>query len=257
MKANTFLIAAILCTTTAHAKCLSSEPKTAAISPSKIITGLYNNNKPIPGCLVYQEDKIIGYTPDQAICTLPLNKPVTLIFDTGCCDTIPYGDAECTSETKPPIPGVRANGIKLLLTPMDVVTNFYKPYLPESHIEYQNVPDSLSTISTYATYGLKQAIAKNEACEIREQGICNIDADIIINGQDYDLSTDVRLEETNPAKDRKIIRAHFTSSGQPNTVSYTFTKEGSAWKIDDVEAADYKADGIINSSWSLKKRLSQ
>ena len=143
------------------------------------------------------------------------------------------------------------------ITPSQIITNFYKPYLADPHAKSQNTPDALAAISTYATYGLRQAIAKNEACEIREQGICNIDADIIINGQDYDLSTDVRLEEINPAKDHKIIRAHFTSSGQPNTVNYTFTKEGRAWKIDDVEAVDYNANGTINSSWSLKKRLSQ
>lgn len=257
MKTALLVIATILCATAAHAGCLppKSEFEIAAISPSKIITGLHNNNKPVPGCLVYQQDVIVGYADDSNICKAPLQQPLTVMLKPGCCDTIPYGDVECSSKLNPPIPGIKANGIKLLLTPMEVVASFYKPYLPDSHVEYQNIPESLSTISTYATYALRQAIARNEECE-RRDGICNIDADIIINGQDYDLTTNVRLEESNPAKDRKVIRAHFTSL-RPVVVSYVFIKEHTEWKIDDVEAVDYKEDGKIDYRWSLKERLAQ
>ena len=145
-------------------------------------------------------------------------------------------------------------GLRPSLSPKQIVNNLYKPYLADPHAENDHTPESLGAIYMDASSGLKQAIDKEKACEQREKGICNIDSDLIINAQDWDLSS-FSLKE-NRQKNHSVVHAKFLNGGQ-NIVSYIFVQEKGQWKIDDVEAVRFKENGQIDFRYKLKQTLLQ
>ncbi|MBO9666066.1 MAG: hypothetical protein J7501_04575, partial [Bdellovibrio sp.] len=113
-------------------------------------------------------------------------------------------------------------------------------------------PSALDLILPYASKSLKSAIQKNAECERREQGICAIDFDIIINGQDWNLS---RFDLSNGVKNSlPVVSATFYNGGR-NKVNYFFVNEKGTWKIDEIEAIHYNADGSVESRFKLKQEL--
>jgi Protein of unknown function (DUF3828) len=137
-------------------------------------------------------------------------------------------------------------------SPKQIVEALYKPYLADPHAEKSGSPGALDLILPYASKSLQSAIHKNEECERREQGICNIDFDIIINAQDWDLSNFTHQKETK--NQLPVVRAIFSNGGK-NKVSYFFIREQGDWRIDDVEAIRYKHNGAIEYKYKLKKEL--
>jgi len=139
-------------------------------------------------------------------------------------------------------------------SPKQIVGQLYSSYLADPHAEKPSNVGALDLILPYASKGLQTAIHKNEACEKREQGICNIDFDIIINTQDWNLSDFRLIEDTNSKNHSPIIRANFSNGGK-NQVSYFFVQEQGDWKIDEVEAIRYKPSGKIDYRFKLKENL--
>ncbi len=149
-----------------------------------------------------------------------------------------------------------ANSVSILAadetSPRQIVEALYKPYLADLHAKKPTGSSALDLILPYASKSLQTAIQKNQECEQHTHEICNIDFDIIINAQDWDLSNFAIQEESQ--KSLPIVSAIF-SNGEKNKVSYFFVHEENAWKIDDIVAILYKRDGAIDYRYTLKKEL--
>ncbi len=134
-------------------------------------------------------------------------------------------------------------------SPTQIVQNLYKPYLSNS----SHAPSALESILPYASQSLKAAILKNEECELRTHEICSIDFDIIVNGQDWQLSN--LSVSGNEKVSAPAIQAKFLNFETKNKVIYYFIRENGNWKINEVEAISYKADGSVDYSVKLKHEL--
>ena len=141
-------------------------------------------------------------------------------------------------------------------TPVGIVEGFYEAYLDANHEWGPDSPSALDLIFPHATPPLQRAIKKEHACQIREQGICTIDSDIIVNGQDWGLS-EFRLSEVKEAGDRRVVVAEFVNIQTRMRVRYLFTLERGEWKIDEVEAISLKPTGEVDRQWSLRATLSR
>ena len=146
-------------------------------------------------------------------------------------------------------------------SPKQIVAALYKPYIEATNAEKSGhksaekinpTPGALDLIFPNASKALQAAIRKDHECEQREQGICNIDFDIIINAQDWDI-TKVTLKE-DVKNQLPVVEADFLN-GTQQKVSYFFVRENDEWKIDDVEAIRYKKNGKIERKYELKKSL--
>lgn len=82
---------------------------------------------------------------------------------------------------------------------------------------------------------LSALFRKNDACEKKSEGICAIDWDFVVNGQDSQLS-DVNVGQTVANGDKATVTATFRNMGQPNRNIYYFTRENGVWKVEDIES---------------------
>lgn len=136
------------------------------------------------------------------------------------------------------------------VTPHAIVQALYRPYVTGNH---QGPSESAEdSIRRFAGAGLKRLIDADDACMKREQGICNIDFDVLIAGQDGEPSKFTLTDEAATEKGQ-VVRANFDNGG-PVEVRFYFVREGGAWKIDDVEDLRPK-DDPIRRDIRLKKQL--
>ncbi len=133
-------------------------------------------------------------------------------------------------------------------TPHAIVQALYRPYIAKGDPS-QSAEDA---IGRFAAPGLKRLIDADNACMKREQGICNIDFDFLIAGQDGEPTHLIIMDEA-ATKDGQVVRANFDNGGSVE-VRFSFVKVGGAWKIDDVEDLRPK-DDPIRRDISLKKQL--
>ncbi len=136
-------------------------------------------------------------------------------------------------------------------TPHAIVQALYVPYVGP-HAQDGPSDSAEDAIRRYAAPGLKHLIDADDACMKREQGICNIDFDFLIAGQDG-APSHLTLSEDAVAADSQVVHARFDNGG-PVEVRFHFVRQGGAWKIDDVEDLRPK-DDPIRRSISLKKQL--
>lgn len=152
--------------------------------------------------------------------------------------------------------GNAAEKLSSASTPLKMVSDLYAPYLKDPHAESQeSPPNELDAILKQASKNLSLAIHKNDDCERRAKGPCNIDFDIVIDGQDWDLS-DLSFEEKELPNEKYVVDANFLN-GTRSKVSYLFIRERNRWKIDDVIATRYKADGQVDFVFPLKQKLNR
>ncbi len=133
-------------------------------------------------------------------------------------------------------------------TPHAIVAALYAPYRGTG-----DTGSAIDAIRAYATKGLKRLIDADDACQKREQGICNIDADVLIAGQDG-APSHLAIHDDPATRDGQVVRATFRNGG-PVRVTFVFVREDGAWKIDDVEDVNYGPHGRIAMQWRLKKTL--
>ena len=146
-----------------------------------------------------------------------------------------------------------AGSLHRATTPHAIVQALYAPYLADPHANSgKQVPDDETEIRDFASKSLKRAIDADRACEKREQGICNLDFDMVIAGQDWDISK-FAIADGPATADKQVIRATFDNGG-PVEVRFFFVRESGAWKIDDVEDLRPK-DDPIRRDLSMKKVL--
>lgn len=144
-----------------------------------------------------------------------------------------------------------------ITSPKQVVEKLYAPYLADPHAEEIAEVAALDLIRPYASKALKHAIHRNKVCERQEQGICAIDFDVIVNGQDWDLSGFALAEDESTETALPIIRASFLNTGTKSEVDYYFISEDGAWKIDEIETRHIQKKGRQSAVFKLKEALSQ
>ncbi len=140
-------------------------------------------------------------------------------------------------------------------TPHAIVEALYAPYLANPHADgSKDMPGAEDMVRRYASKSLKAAIDFDRACEKREQGICNLDSDVLIDGQDWDISQLVIADQP-VTPQGQIIRVTFINDHAPCSVTFVFIREGGVWKIDDLEDHSYDPDDKSDIQFWLKKEL--
>ncbi len=76
--------------------------------------------------------------------------------------------------------------------------------------------------------------ARNAACETRGEGVCALDWDFVIDGQDYALSN-VTVGPLVVAGEHATVTVKFRDFDTDCVNVYAFVREGGMWKVDDVE----------------------
>ncbi|TWB75596.1 uncharacterized protein DUF3828 [Nitrospirillum amazonense] len=149
-------------------------------------------------------------------------------------------------------PAARAGGAEPPgSTPQAIVEALYRPYLADPHAEKDTTIDSVAQVRRHATPALARLLDADRACEKRTQGICALDFDIIIDGQDWDLSGFGLQAEA--SGDTATVTARFNNFG-PRVLAYHFARTGGRWLIDDVVILKDDA-GAADHPWSLKDTL--
>ncbi|TWB46873.1 hypothetical protein FBZ92_14218 [Nitrospirillum viridazoti] len=137
------------------------------------------------------------------------------------------------------------------IVPQAIVEALYRPYLADPHAEKDTNIDSVAQVRRHATPALTRLLDADRACEKRTQGICALDFDIIIDGQDWDLSGFGLQAET--SGDTATVTARFSNLG-PRVLAYHFVRTGGRWLIDDLVILKDDA-GAADHPWSLKDTL--
>jgi len=127
---------------------------------------------------------------------------------------------------------------------LHLIRAFYIPYLTDDI-----GPDTKSAtdiIYPHATSRLKNLIDGMRECEVKSKGVCNLDFDVIIDGQDWTLKKLPALAARPSAGGEIEIEAKFINDGMPMEVDYYFAHVGSEWQIDDLTGYDPE-----EGSWRL------
>lgn len=135
------------------------------------------------------------------------------------------------------------------LSPVEIVRQLYQPYVADGDAADF---DSLQAIADHADGALKALVARDRACEAKEQGICRIDFDPVINGQDWNLNGKAPVFTEADTASGKTISAAFASYGIKIIIRYDFVLQGDQWLISDVRDTEHGAGG----PWDLVEILS-
>lgn len=114
------------------------------------------------------------------------------------------------------------------------VKSIYDLYLRAEKNEKLMKQANYRLVVRRASKSLAALFRKNDECEKKEQGICALDWDFIINGQDYQLS-DVSVGAAAIKGDKATVTATFKNMGGANRNIYHFVREAGVWKVEDVE----------------------
>jgi hypothetical protein len=80
-----------------------------------------------------------------------------------------------------------------------------------------------------------------------------LDFDWWVNAQEWELS-DVRVTESRPSANRRVVAARFSNAGRPDEVRFLFVREGSRWYLDDAIEGTGRGDGGWTLSALLRER---
>lgn len=118
--------------------------------------------------------------------------------------------------------------------PVRIVQALYAPYVAN-----RNTPGkgALDFIHPHATPELQRLIDKEKACTRLTRGICAVDYDVLVDGQDYKIT---RLQVT--AQDARPgamnVRATFRNFTRTTVVEFPFAISAGRWVMSDVVIKD-------------------
>lgn len=118
-----------------------------------------------------------------------------------------------------------------------------QPELFGDHIGHQ----SRSTLEKYFTPALADLLVKDVACQVKWQGICNLDVDLLFDSQDPRV-TDLEVAKVAPGRVAVVFKD--PTSDEATKIEFQVAQVAGKWKIADIV---YSRDG----GWSLKKLLSK
>ncbi len=99
-------------------------------------------------------------------------------------------------------------------------------------------PDNQPTdelVQRRASKSLAALFKRDRDCEAEGKGVCALDWDFVIDGQDWTLS-DINVGPAVVAGDRATVTARFRNFKTPCVNVYHFVREDGLWKVDDIES---------------------
>ncbi len=103
----------------------------------------------------------------------------------------------------------------------------------------ENAPE-LDTRANYrlivnrASRSLAALFKKNDDCEAEQEGICALDWDFVVDGQDFRLSN-IKVGATAVSGDTASVTVSFTNFESSCVNVYRFVREDDEWKVEDIE----------------------
>jgi len=85
-----------------------------------------------------------------------------------------------------------------------------------------------------ASSSLATLFKQNETCETEQKGVCALDWDFVVDGQDNELSN-VQVGDAVVDGDKATVTVKFTNFNTPCVNIYRFVREDGAWKVEDIE----------------------
>lgn len=102
---------------------------------------------------------------------------------------------------------------------------------------------SRPVLEKYFTPSLADLLRKDVACQVKSQGICNLESDLLFNAQDP-MVTDLVVEKTAPGR---VVVAFKNPANQATTkIEFKLARMAGRWRIAD----------IVYSDGSLRRTLS-
>ncbi|WP_158817762.1 DUF3828 domain-containing protein [Methylocapsa sp. S129] len=97
-----------------------------------------------------------------------------------------------------------------------------------------DISSSTELMGKRASKSLAALFKRDDACEVKEGGVCALDWDFIIDGQAWTLSN-VKVDALVVAGDKATVTVKFTNLAVACVNTYFFVREDGQWKIDDIE----------------------
>ncbi len=129
--------------------------------------------------------------------------------------------------------------------PEDVIRMLYKQYPPLGAKAIKNEPEQV--IGTFFDKNLTALMIKNQECERKEGGLCNISVDLLYDAQDAEI-TDFQVCAMNAGKG--TAKVQFRNMGNPEIITYRLSETEAGWRISDI----LYSGGL--GKWTLVRLLS-
>jgi hypothetical protein len=136
------------------------------------------------------------------------------------------------SDTNAPVPtksGCTAKALGRHPDPRLLVACFYLPFVDQSFMDEDY--KSLKLLTAFASRDLKGRLRRESECQIRIGGICSLDYNMFIWGQDFE---NVRILDTRFDPTRKIVSILIENFGNTILFDYCFLTENGTLRIDNI-----------------------
>ena len=97
-----------------------------------------------------------------------------------------------------------------------------------------DIPSSTELFAKRASKSLAALFKRNDDCEAEGKGVCALDWDFVIDGQDWTLSN-VKVGPIVAAGDKAAVTVTFRNFTTACVNVYSFVREDGQWKVDDIE----------------------
>jgi len=91
-----------------------------------------------------------------------------------------------------------------------------------------------SLIVKRASRSLAALFKKNDECEAEQKGVCALDWDFVVDGQDDKLSN-IKVGAPVVAGEKATVEVMFMNFSTPCANVYYFVREDGQWKVEDIE----------------------
>jgi hypothetical protein len=101
--------------------------------------------------------------------------------------------------------------------------------------------ENRTKLETYFTPELAKLLVQDLACKVREQGICNLDFDLLFDSQDPRVG-DLTVETTQPGK----VRVEFTDpvSNKKTRIEFRIANVTGKWRIADIMYTEHPQQSL-------------
>lgn len=89
-------------------------------------------------------------------------------------------------------------------------------------------------VAQRASKSLAALFKKNDDCETEQNGVCALDWDFVVDGQDNELAN-VQVGDAVVDDDKATVTVKFTNFTTACVNIYHFVREDGAWKVEDIE----------------------
>jgi hypothetical protein len=144
--------------------------------------------------------------------------------------SVSVGTAQSDDDT--PVPtksGCTAKALGRHPDPRLLVACFYLPFVDASFMDEDY--KSLKLLTAFASRDLKGRLRRESECQIRIGGICSLDYNMFIWGQDFE---NVRILDTRFDPTRKIVTIRIENFGNTKPIDYYFVTENGTLRIDNI-----------------------